>query len=85
MSAATRARLIEALEELGRRFPHWRFGQLVCNVAGWADADVWDAEDESLLEAIRKQAEYQQAVNAGPARPPAPASEGPARREPEVR
>ena len=28
-------------------------GQLVANVAGWADADVWDAEDDALLAAAR--------------------------------
>jgi hypothetical protein len=65
MNPPTRAKLLEALEELGRRFPHWRFGQLVCNIAGWADVEVWDAEDEQLLDAIRQQAEYQQAQRNG--------------------
>jgi hypothetical protein len=41
------------LAELARRYPHWRVGQLVANVAGWADADVWDAEDAQLLAAAR--------------------------------
>ena len=45
--------LIEALTELRRRYPNWRFGQLVANVAGWADQDVWDVEDEALLAAVR--------------------------------
>lgn len=36
---------------LSTRYPHWRIGQLVANVAGWADADVWDAEDGQLLAA----------------------------------
>jgi hypothetical protein len=58
MNAATRGKLLEALDELGRQYPHWRFGQLVCNVAGWADADDWEAADEELLEALRKQDEY---------------------------
>jgi hypothetical protein len=30
---------------LGERFPHWRFGQSIENIAGWADIDVWDIED----------------------------------------
>jgi hypothetical protein len=36
---------------LCRRYPEWRFGQLVANVAGWADQEIWDVEDERLLEA----------------------------------
>ena len=43
--------LIEALAELKRRYPHWRLGQLVANVAGWADKEIWDVEDDQLLEA----------------------------------
>lgn len=45
--------LLEVLTELRRRYPEWRFGQLVANIAGWADQDVWDIEDEQLLEAAR--------------------------------
>jgi hypothetical protein len=43
----------EVLAELGRRYPHWRIGQLVANAAGWADAEIWDVEDETLLAAVR--------------------------------
>jgi hypothetical protein len=53
MTDSTQAEAFEALAELARRYPHWRLGQLVANVAGWADADVWDAEDEQLLAAAR--------------------------------
>jgi hypothetical protein len=49
----TRTRLLEMVSILCDRFPDWRFGQLVSNVAGWADVDVWDVEDEQLLDAIR--------------------------------
>jgi hypothetical protein len=48
MNDPTRSELMEALGELARRYPHWRFGQLVANVAGWADAEIWDIEDEQL-------------------------------------
>ncbi|REJ88002.1 MAG: hypothetical protein DWQ35_16315 [Planctomycetota bacterium] len=34
-------------------YPHWRFGQLVANVAGWEDADLWDVEDAQMLAAAR--------------------------------
>jgi hypothetical protein len=43
--------LLNAIAELQRLYPHWRLGQLIANVAGWADQDVWDVEDEQLLAA----------------------------------
>jgi hypothetical protein len=42
-----------ALAELSRRYPDWRFGQLVANVAGWADKEIWDVEDAQLLAAAQ--------------------------------
>ncbi len=53
-----RAALFEALAELCRRYPNWRFGQLVANVSGWADVDIWDVEDEQLRVAIQAHLEY---------------------------
>jgi hypothetical protein len=53
MSVQTRADLLEAIAALGRKYPEWRLGQLVSNVAGWTNSDVWDIEDEPLLDAIR--------------------------------
>jgi hypothetical protein len=64
MKTDRQAEVLHALEVLWTKYPHWRFGQLVCNVAGWADANPWDIEDEQLLEAIRKQEEYQKSVSA---------------------
>ncbi len=51
MTDPDRTELFAALAALARRYPHWRVGQLVANVAGWADAEVWDAEDDQLLAA----------------------------------
>lgn len=53
MSSSDRTELIDVIAELCRRYPNWRFGQLVANVAGWADVDQWDIDDEQLLEAAR--------------------------------
>jgi hypothetical protein len=53
MNSERRADLLEAIAELCRRYPHWRLGQLVANVAGWADQDIWDVEDEQLLAAAQ--------------------------------
>ena len=40
MSETDRAEAFAALAELARRYPHWRIGQLVTNVAGWATSTV---------------------------------------------
>ncbi len=45
--------LLEVLAELRHRYPEWRLGQLLANVAGWADRDVWDIEDDVLLSAAQ--------------------------------
>ena len=49
--------LIEVLVELRRRYPAWRFGQLIANVAGWADKELWDIEDDELLQTARSHLE----------------------------
>jgi hypothetical protein len=54
MTDVDRGEVLAALTELARRYPHWRLGQLVANVAGWADVDVWDVEDGQLLAAARE-------------------------------
>ncbi len=46
-----RIALLKAINQLAERYPEWRFGQLVSNVAGWADAGLWDIDDEQLLAA----------------------------------
>jgi len=53
MNSQERADLLMAIEELCERYPHWRLGQLVANVAGWADQEIWDVEDEQLRAAVR--------------------------------
>ncbi len=53
MNSEQRADLLEAIAELCRRYPNWRLGQLVANLAGWADQEIWDVEDEQLLAAAQ--------------------------------
>jgi hypothetical protein len=50
-----KSELFAALQELSRRHPEWRFGQLVANVAGWADEEIWDVEDQRMLDAVTAQ------------------------------
>lgn len=58
MSRQSRADLVKSIAELCDRYPEWRFGQLVANVAGWADQELWDVEDEQLLQAACLQLEH---------------------------
>jgi hypothetical protein len=53
MNHETRAPLLAAVAELCQRYPDWRLGQLVANIAGWADQEIWDVEDEQLLAELR--------------------------------
>ncbi len=53
MNNHQQSELMLALAELSRRYPDWRFGQLVANVAGWADQEIWNIEDEQLLAAAQ--------------------------------
>lgn len=71
MTDGDRHELFAALAELASRYPHWRVGQLLSNVAGWADASVWDVEDEQLLAAVQAHLRVKQAEDADPV--PAPA------------
>lgn len=66
MTDPVRDEVFAALAELARLYPRWRIGQLVANVAGWADAEVWDAEDQQLLAAVRAHLEEQQEAIANP-------------------
>jgi hypothetical protein len=54
MNATNQTEVFTALAELSRRYPNWRLGQLLANVAEWADQDVWDVEDECLLKAAQE-------------------------------
>lgn len=53
MNNQQRTTLLAALTELSQRYPDWRFGQLLANVAGWADREIWDVEDDELLSAVQ--------------------------------
>ena len=53
MNNKQRDDLLLVIAELSRRYPDWRLGQLIANVADWADKEIWDVEDEHLLAAAR--------------------------------
>ena len=50
--------LITALADVWKVHPHWRFGQVVANVAAWAGGErpgeIGEVSDEAMLEAARE-------------------------------
>jgi hypothetical protein len=66
LNSQERAELLATIAELSQRYPDWRLGQLVANVAGWADQEIWDIEDEQLLEAARVHMQQLTRVQATP-------------------
>ena len=62
MNNEPRADLLAAIADLCRRYPDWRLGQLVANVAGWADQDLWDVEDQQLLAAAQRHLRHREQV-----------------------
>jgi hypothetical protein len=56
-----REKVLRLLAQMSERYPEWRLGQLVANVAGWArqptephDTGIWDVEDEEMLSALER-------------------------------
>ena len=47
--------MTSAFLKLQKHSPHWRFGQLIANVAAWAGkdkpGDVWEVSNKDLLQA----------------------------------
>ncbi len=62
MTDSIRPHLLQVLAELSEFCPEMRFGQLLANLAtvakGATAEAIWDAEDEELLAAARKQLLY---------------------------
>ena len=59
MTQKTRQELLQVIGELSEECPEVRLGQLIANLATLAKGPtvegIWDAEDEELLEAARRQ------------------------------
>ncbi len=62
MITAIRQELLAVLAELSSLCPEMRFGQLIANLStlakGLSAEGLWEAEDEELLAAARKQLSY---------------------------
>ena len=66
MTSDTRRELLAALDELSSRFPEWRLGQMITNLATFVRGPdvsaIWDAEDEEFIDAARQLLESSQAA-----------------------
>lgn len=62
MTAPVRQELLAILAELSSACPEMRFGQLIANLSTLAKSPtaegLWEAEDDELLTAARKQLAY---------------------------
>jgi hypothetical protein len=49
--------VLKEVEKLWHLHPDWRLGQLICNVAAWADPTqnvIWDMEDDVLVAEVQQ-------------------------------
>jgi uncharacterized protein YihD (DUF1040 family) len=49
--------VLQAIEEIWQAHPDWRLGQLLCNLAAWADPTpdaLWDIEDDVLVAEVKR-------------------------------
>lgn len=62
----TREEIFVAIREMSDRYPDWRFGQMVVNIANWArdpaPESIWDVEDDEFLAAVREHLEKRRSV-----------------------
>ena len=47
-------KVLEAVAAIWRLHPDWRLGQLVANIAAWSEQDVWDVEEDLLMQEIHR-------------------------------
>ena len=46
--------VLQQVERIWRQHPDWRLGQLLANLADWAEESVWDIEEETLVAEIER-------------------------------
>jgi hypothetical protein len=56
-----REKILLLLAQMSERYPEWRLGQMVANVASFArqptephDTGIWEVEDEEMLAALER-------------------------------
>lgn len=46
--------VLKELERVWQLYPDMRLGQLVSNIADWAEESVWDIEEDTLIAEIQR-------------------------------
>jgi uncharacterized protein YihD (DUF1040 family) len=46
--------VLQAVEKIWQRYPDMRLGQLISNLADWAEESVWDIEEDALVAEIER-------------------------------
>lgn len=67
MKTKNRSELLSVIDQMCERYPNWRFGQLIANLAGWADQNIWDIEDEQLVAVANEHLHSAKSVAGAPA------------------
>lgn len=57
--------VLQAVENIWRRYPDMRLGQLISNLADWAEQSVWDIEEDALVAEIERHLANNEQVKAG--------------------
>jgi hypothetical protein len=62
--------LFELLRQMHRQYPHWRFGQMITNLASWSGktkpGNAYDVPDGRLLETARSHLAQRSATKSSP-------------------
>lgn len=54
--------VLAEIERIWRMYPDMRLGQLVSNIADWAETSVWDIEEDDLTAEIQRHLANREAI-----------------------
>lgn len=58
-------RVLHELGKIWRLYPDMRLGQLISNLADWAEEPVWDIEEDALVAEIARHLENSERIRNG--------------------
>lgn len=53
------------IEKIWQVYPDMRLGQLIANLAAWAEVSVWDIEEDVLVDEIERHLKNREAIERG--------------------
>lgn len=57
--------VLKAIEKIWRVYPDMRLGQLVSNLAAWAEEEVWDIEEDVLVAEVERHLRHRELIERG--------------------